>query len=302
MAKAKTKRRAEEETFDFEILEATDFNPGEASCGVVAGPPGAGKSTLLGQMCVEGPTLLLATLQREASSWMYQRHNPDVILLEDSQWKPLPPDDVKDKRGEPYKVILLDSGTEAGENAWHQALMPFAVMDTAYMEAGDDGFRPYTALDGLMDRLIKALQALKSAPLPKHVGISWHVQPSKEDSPVKVQGGGYKTKESADHKGEGVEYEGSILPMIRGRFRRRLFGLVDYFIWADIDHVKNKTRSVGGKTIKPKSKTSPEYVLQVLSDEERHCKLPGELPPEMYIPNSWPDFKELLLTESEEEE
>jgi hypothetical protein len=311
------KRLQPDEEFQFEVLPAQDMNPDAGVLIVVAGPPGTGKSWFLGQMCQEGPTLLIATLAREASSWQYQQHNPDVILLEDTEWEPLPPgrsgtprgsyvanaflrsldiiealatDELVNEQGEPYKVVLIDSGTEWAEAGWHEALMPFGVMDPAYMRNDDNRFGPYTALDGLLTRGVKAVQRLKTAPTPKHIGLSWHVQAAKEDTTERVgdkQAGYTLKKQSADHRAEGIEYEGSVLPMVRGQFRRRLFGLVDAFVWTDIHHDKKRTKS-------GKMESRPAYVIQAVSDEERICKVPGPLPADAFIPNDWPTFKKLL--------
>ncbi len=299
---------------EFEVIPAAEYSPSHGSLSVVAGPPGTGKSSFLGGMCKEGPTLLLATLAREVSSGMYQQYNPDVILFEDKNWKPEPPsetgemqgtyvadaflrfldvvdmlatDQIVSESGEPYKVVLVDSGTELAEAAWREALKPFGVMDPAYIGDGGNRFGPYTALDGLMKRAITALQDLRTTENPKHVGISWHVQPTKEDTQERVgdKMTGYTvTKESKDTRAQGVEYEGSVLPMVRGQFRRKLFGLVDAFVWTDIQYER-----VSGSRDK-----RPNYVLQVVSDEERHCKVPVPVPDTKYISNGWDEFKGLL--------
>lgn len=321
--KKRAKRKPPKEEFVFEVISARDLNPKEAAVIVVAGPPGSGKSDLLGKMCVEGPTLLICTLAREGGSRMYQKHNPDVVVLEDDQWKPEPPDEhgrpqgtyeahafmhyldliemlvddeITAEGGEPYRVVLTDSGTELAEAGWHESLKPFGVMDPAYMAYDDNRFGPYTALTGLMERALTGVQALRTCSNPKHVGFSWHVQPTKEDTTQKVGGpGGYSvTKESADTRGEGVEYEGNILPMIRGAFRRKLFGKVDVFVWTDVLYDKKKDPATGKRTERP------NYVLQVVSDEDRHCKIPGPVPKTKHIPNSWPKLKALFAEEGEE--
>lgn len=317
-AKKSSAPKSEPEGFQFEILTAHDFNPRDCALVCVAGPPGDGKSSLLGQMCAEGPTLLLSTLAREASSMFYQQFNPDVILLEDTSWKPMPPDkndrprgqyiataynqfmeimellaqdEILNADGKPYKVVLIDSWTELAEAAWHEALAPFGVMDPAYMTDSNNRFGPYTALGGLMDRAIKATQSLKTAPLPKIVGISMHIQPTKDDTTERIgdKVSGYTVKkQSADRKSEGAEYEGSYLPQIRGGFRRKLFGLVDAVVWVHVEHEPVPSKPGGKKT------TRPRYLLQVQTDEDRHCKIPGPVPPTKYIDNSWKHLKALL--------
>jgi len=324
--RASTKKQPKEE-FVFEVLSANDLDPRETLMHMVCGPPKTGKSWLLGQMCEEGPTLLIAFLQREVSSVQYQIHNPDVILLEDTEWKPEPPgkngevkgtynataysrfiellellqeDKIVSASGEPYRVVLIDSGTELAEAGWHEALQPMGVMDPAYLGPGENSFGPYTALDSLMDKALKGIQLLKTAPTPKYVGITWHVQPTKDDTVIRVgdrQSGYTKEKKSADHKGEGVEYEGSILPMVRGRFRRKVFGLVDAVTWTAVKHHTDKGSKkdeLSGERV-----STPVYLLQVRSDEERHCGLPGLLPEYPFIRNNWRELKALLQRKGE---
>jgi hypothetical protein len=300
--------------FTFDILSAQDFSPHETFLYVVAGPPKTGKSWLLGEMSQEGPTLLIATLRREVTSAMYAKYNPNVILLEDREWQPLAPDpktgaarglynataflrfmelmqaladdEITNADGEPYRVVLIDSGTELAEFAWHEALKPHAVMSPAYMDGERSRFLPYETLATLLDQSLNAIGLLKTAPTPKHVGISWHVQPAKEDTTEKVSGapGAMQRKASADHKAEGVEYEGNILPMIRGGFRRKLFGKVDGVVWTDIQH--------RGSDRKPLPR--PAFVLQVQPDEDRLAGLPGQMSDTKYITNSWQTLKQLL--------
>ena len=309
-------RKQEPEGFEFEILPAREYAPHETFLYVVAGPPKTGKSTLLGEMCAEGPTLLIATLRREVTSMRYAQLNPDVVLLEDSGWKPLAPnpdtgavrgqydataylrfmelidalatDEIVNEQGKPYKVVIVDPGTELAEFAWHEALKPHSVMSPAYMEGERSRFLPYETLATLLDQALNAIGLLKTAPLPKHVGIAWHVQPAKEDSSERVGGqqGATLKKVSADHKAEGSEYMGDVLPMIRGGFRRKLFGKVDGVVWTDVQYRDASKRPLA----------RPRFVLQVQPDEERHAGLPGEMSPTKYIDNSWKNLKKLLVS------
>jgi hypothetical protein len=273
---------------------------------VVAGPGGTGKSTLLGSMAdVVGADrcLLLATLLREKNSWLYKEKGIKHLLFSDPNWLPSsdPPkyeaegmkkllmtiDWLHDK-DEQFDAIMFDSGTEAGELGWHASLMPYSVASPAQITDNRSRWLPYEQLDSYLDQLVKGLVALTTtAKRPKHVGISWHVQPQKDDAEVK-DGAAKKIVESADHKAEGIEYEGTVLPSIRGKFRRKVITLVDAFLFSDINfRVPEQT----GFSTQNNGNLIVEYRVQVRPDQDRHTKLPGPLPDVKYIPN---DFKELL--------
>jgi hypothetical protein len=79
--------------------------------------------------------------------------------------------------------------------------------------------------------------------------VPWHVQPPKEDD-----------------DGQGVEYVGKELPMIRGGFRRRLNQKIDAVVY-----MYRESKIVG-------KRREIRYVLQVAPDMERHTKIPGEVP------------------------
>jgi hypothetical protein len=273
---------------------------------VVAGPGGTGKSTLLGSMAKKHKTLLLATLPREAASWLYRELNVDTIPLWEDGWYTTEEDgtlpaDIKVRAfGEYLKVtealrdddvydaVVLDNGTELAELAWHQAMLTHGVVSPAYIQDKRSRWLPYETLSTNLDQAIKNLVSLTGstrAKRPKFIGISWHVQPPKDDQ-VEIVGEGANSskvqKASADNKAEGVEYEGKVLPMIRGGFRRKLSSQVDAFIYTDIHY---DVTTEGTRRIK-----TPRYVLQVQPDEERHAKIPGPMSLTKYIPN---DFEAL---------
>lgn len=276
------------------ILKAQDMAPRSSCVTAVAGPPGLGKSWFCGSVADVLPpeeVLLIATLSREVKSVKYQQHNLDTVICEDDEWEPHNKlykstgynkliEIIKELReDDKYSAVILDSGTEAGELAWHNALEPWKVSDTAELGQGNR-FAPYTQLDANMDEIVRGLAKLAGHPSagkmsvkkPKHVLITWHVQPPKE---------GIGDTETADQRGGGVEYEGEVLPMIRGRFRRRLMGMLDAFIYAD------RVAELNTKTMK----TSNNYVLQINSTPEKHCKFPGMVPEKLrHIPNSFQSF------------
>jgi hypothetical protein len=264
---------------------------------VVAGPPGTGKSTLCGQAIPEGKTLLIALLAKELSSWLYTVHKPDYVLIEDTDWKPSREQYVATgfdqfvkvieelHQDTTYQTVIVDPGTELGELGWHKALSV-----TGYTGNGKaEGWAPYDQLDDYLSQAIRSLVSLSLK--GKNVLITWHTQPAKPDQEVSVGEGPnrHKTvKASADHQAEGTEYEGKVLPMIRGRFRRRLNALVPTFIYTDITY-KAERQGMQIQTI-------PQYVLQVRTDPERHAKIPGPLPPVPVIPNDWKQLKTLLTS------
>lgn len=290
-------------------INRTSFNPSELivplsaesakESFVVEGPYGTGKSTFLGSVAkVVGAerTLLVATHARELNSWLYKELSIPYLLIEDTDWKPslgsyvatgfgklLQTIEWLREEDDQYDAVLVDSGTEMSEQAWHLALAPHGVTSPSEMD-GQSRWGPYETLDTLMDQGIKGLVSLtRVAKRPKHIGISWHVQPPKDDTVdvvTKVK------KESADHAGKGIEYEGDVLPMVRGRFRRRVgqhFGAV---IFTDI-----QIKYIEGKGMEPL------YRLQVRPNQERHTKLPGPLPSVSYIPNDFRAFLSLLSGE-----
>jgi len=216
---------------------------------LVLGPDKVGKSWFLGSMAKEEPTLLIATLPREVNSFRYQQYSDtvDVLVLDDPNWRPSQglfeatayqtflevieelTEDTK------YRNVIIDSGTELAEAAWHMALSPWKVSSPAEMEEQQSRWLPYDQLDSLLDQGIKgAISLTKAAARTKNIGISWHTQPPKDDTYEFNASTGKRDrkKESADHAGEGVEYEGKVLPMVRGRFRRRLGQLVDLKVYS----------------------------------------------------------------------
>lgn len=276
------------------ISKASEAGPKIADSGVVAGPPGSGKSTLLGSMAeveAASPILVVATLPREIKSWKYQQHNVDYILINDDDWMPTLGHfnaigfkkflelmvELRDDTH--YRSIVIDSGTELGEMGWHYAMAVHNVASPAEMEDKRSRWLPYEQLDIHLDQAVKSAVALTMpgiAKLPKNVWFSWHSQAAKEDSMD-------PNKQTADKLAKTKEYEGKTLPMIRGRFRKRLMSLVSTFIWTH----KTFTGDALNKQV--------NYQLQVVSDFERSCKVPGPVPDFRFLEsNLWKDFLPFL--------
>jgi len=130
-----------------------------------------------------------------------------------------------------------------------------------------------------MEELMYGLSTLTGktgfADRPKLVAIPWHIQPPKETS---------GDDDSADEKGKGSEYEGEFLPMIRGAFRRRIGGIVDMTVYSNLVRVQGKGSL---------SQAELHYCIQVISDRERHVKLPGRQPkPDTLLKGKFIDIHE----------
>ena len=277
---------------------------------VVAGPYGTGKSTLLGSMAKEHKTLLLATLSREVESWLYKEYNVDTIPLWEEGFYSLSDDGTLPpgfritkfheflqvtealRDDDVYDAVILDNGTELAELAWHQAMAVHGVIAPAYMQDKKSRFQPYETMGTNLDQAIKNLVTLVDSSRtkrPKFIGISWHVQPPRDDQTETVGEGANSVrvqKQSADHKAEGVEYEGKVLPMIRGAFRRKLGSQVSTFVFADIIY---EVKTQGARSVRV-----PRYVLQVQPDEERHAKIPGPMAASKYIANDFGSLYDLV--------
>lgn len=268
------------------------MSPTSASFTIIAGPPGTGKSTAAGTVAeYAGPenTLLIATLAREVNSVVYQEHNLDTIVCSDDQWEPSAGKSGLIATGydklikvlrelrqdEQYSAIILDNGTEAAEMAWHASMAPLGVADPNDLGRGGNRFAPYTTLREKMEQLMRSLSILTGktglVARPKHIIVPWHVQPPKDTS---------DDSESADEKGQGAEYEGNYLPMVRGSARRRIGGLVDNFIYSGIETVRTSKSGLVGE---------PHYVLQLVRDADRHVKIAGRVDPEPLLKNKFLD-------------
>lgn len=162
---------------------------------VVAGPGGTGKSTLLGSMAKKHKTLLLATLPREAASWLYRELNIDTIPLWEDGWYTTKEDGTLPegiivkafgdflrvtealRDDDTYDAVVLDNGTEMAELAWHQAMLTHGVIAPAYITDKRSRWLPYETLSTNLDQAIKNLVSLtgsQRARRPKFVGIAWH--------------------------------------------------------------------------------------------------------------------------------
>jgi hypothetical protein len=261
----------------------------------VAGPPGTGKSTLLGSAGRLGNAKLLATKPREANSWLYRETGiaQTAELFHDPLWRPAA--DSWEANGfvnlikrlwelhddKDLDFILVDPFTDIVALAAHEILKVEKVA-TPRESRDSQGF--YGSLKHRLKEVTQAITALQFAPKPKHVLVAVHTMPAKDDTVLpRSQGGG--VKESQDNRAAGIEYEGTVLPMIEGGYRREFTGEFDIVVYSDIIHERT---FVAGKGAVENQK----YVIQVLPDKERHAKtVLGPIVAEKYIDN---DFATLL--------
>lgn len=266
-------------TIKEQVIKAKTLSPTTGSLSLILGPPGTGKSWVCGTLAEyldPKEILVIATLPREVNSVQYQEHDLDTVLVVDDDWQPSDKklnatgyknlmDIVRELRTDTkYSGIILDNGTEAAELAWHAALAPLGVGDPNDLPKGGNRFAPYTSLREKLEELMYALATLTGktgfAKRPKLVAVPWHIQPPKETN---------DDDDSADQKGKGSEYEGEFLPMIRGAFRRRVGAIVDTVVYTNLVRVPGRNQL---------SAYEMSYCLQVISDRERHVKLPGRQP------------------------
>lgn len=261
------------------------------------GPPGTGKSTFLGSCGRLGPAKLLATKPREANSWLYRETGiaADAEVFQDVGWRPslgrydataytallrriwaLFDDDT-------FDFVLVDPYTDVVDFALHELL---ATRKAASPGETSDGQSIYGSLKHKLTEITQALTALQFAKKPKHVIVSVHTMPAKEDTVLSAkQGGG--TKESADNRAQGIVYEGNVLPMIEGSYRMKFGGEFDAVFFSDIEHT---TEIIDRKSVK-----TSRYVIQVAPDAERHSKQTfGPIFAERTLPNDFAAILQIL--------
>ena len=242
---------------------------------LIEGCPGTGKSKAASTILnVEGVdrALILGTKQRELASFGYDDPRFVKERFIDAKWRPsigmfeadafvkllhrlfdLYEDDL-------YDAVIIDAGTDAYNFAGNE-LRKVEKAPTPRDMRDSRGY--YGALKAKSKELTEAVTALAYASRPKHVIMTMHTQPAKED-------------EASQKKG--IEFEGSVMAAIEGGHRDVIAGDFDVVLFTDI---KNEKKLVNGKM-----QESTSYVLQIRPDHERHAKVAlGPLLDVKEIPN-----------------
>lgn len=241
----------------------------------VIGPPKTGKSDFAGSCARLGPTLVLATKPREANSRLYRDLGVKREIYHDPNWMPTLGSyeatayvrllkRLKELQiDKEYRFVIIDTFTDVGELASAELLKVEMASTPGEME-NSQGF--YGSLRYRLRDITKAVTALQFAPVPKHVIVTVHAQAPKDDVQLsKSQGGG--VKKSADSKARGVEYEGSVLPMIEGGYRTKFAGDFDQVLFSDIE-ITNELVKDGARS---RMEKVTKFVLQAAPDHERHA-------------------------------
>ena len=183
-----------------------------------------------------------------------------------------------------YSAIIIDPGTDVVNLIEHTILEPYGKGSFGELP---DTMGAYRSLGDMSQEFLQtaALLSSKLVKRPKWVIVPWHVQPAKEGQYVKVAPGQREKQESGDEKGAGIEYEGAVLPMLEGRYRRKLAGDVDMVVYCDID-IKRNLRL---------QKDEVEYFLQIAPNKDRHAKIRSTVISEnVKIPNSMKALIEVM--------
>ena len=265
---------------------------------LLLGPAGTGKSWFAASVAELGPTLLLVTNPQAAASQGYDHFGvTDRENYVDLGWVP----SLKEFEAEAhmkllrrlhgllsddkYEAIVLDDQKGLGNNVNHEILKHEGM--ASYGDFSDARSKYSQRLDS-MKEIYQLLLGLVAAKRPKHVIMVGHTEPIKEGDP--------KTgKPSADQRGQGVEYEGDVLPLEVGQWRRHCqadFGAM-LFSKIEIEKLTKTVKVPGGPSLQsPTGEERPRWLIQVQPDEERHAKINiGYTPDVKYVDNN---FKALL--------
>ena len=263
---------------------------------LLVGPPGTGKSWFYGtapEAGIESP-LLLAPKPREANSFKYRENDVKAEVFRDHGWAP-----AINKYGAGAFTRLYERVLSLYEDEEHDAVILDPYTDVVYLAAHEllapeqaetprdlrDSIGFYGALKYKLKGFTQSLVGLASPDLarPKHVFVTVHAQPTKEED--------IKGKSTAEAQAKGTEFLGEALPMIEGGYRREIAGEFDI---VGFSSVKHGTERVGNKM-----ERTVNYVIQLNADPERHAK--AALVPRLAgaeIPNSMSELFRVIAEAS----
>lgn len=236
---------------------------------LLIGSPGTGKSWFYGtakEAGIKNP-ILLAPKPREANSFKYREHDVASEVFRDHGWAPAINkyaaggftrlyerilslyDDAE------HDAVILDPLGDAVSLAAHELLAPEQAATPRDLR---DSIGFYGALKYKLKDFTQCVVGLSSPdlPRPKHVFVTVHAQPTKEED--------VKGKQTAEGAAKGMEFFGDVLPMIEGGYRREIAGEFDI---VGFSSVKHGTERVGNKM-----ERTVRYVIQLNADPERHAK------------------------------
>jgi hypothetical protein len=238
-----------------------------------------GKSTFAGSVCELVPpaeTLLIVAKPGEEKSFSYVKHGLKPELFYDMGWIPglkrfkagaynkLLQRMVDLADDTTYGAVIIDPGTDVVNLIEHCILEPYGK--GSFGDLGDT-MGAYRSLGDMSQEFLQTASLLSSSLVkrPKWVIVPWHVQPAKEGQYVKVGPGAKEKQESSDEKAQGIEYEGVVLPMLEGRYRRKLAADVDVVVYCDLEVKKNMRTQVD----------EVSYFIQAAPNKDRHAKVRG---------------------------
>lgn len=268
--------------------------------GLFVGPPGTGKSLLCGSVCEmvdPSEVALICPKPNEINSANYRKYGLDKTakVFRDHRWRP----EAKMFEADGYarlmtylyslyedttkSVVILDPLTDAVTLAAHQILK---AEQAATPNDLRDKLGYYSSMKSKMKDLVTTLTGLASPdlPRPKHVFVTVHAQPAKEDD--------IKGKATAEKEAKGISYFGDVMASLEGSYRQEIAAEFDIVGFSTIKHdvVRDGTKMT----------RQTRFVVQLAPDNERHAKVrlaPGLL--EKELPNNMKGILEAVLAAEE---
>lgn len=269
---------------------------------LILGPWATGKSWFAASVRdVVGRTLLLATNPKEVVSRAYSGFpDEDKVPFHDPKWSST----LKTYEGdsyirflrklwqlqedELYSAVIVDDADGLETIIEHEILKPLGVGSSGELA---DTWNFYKVKKSKFEEAYSAICTLATEAVkkPKYVIVVGHTQPAKDEvETVKLGQGQYATKASSDKRAAGIEYEGRVLMAMEGQLKRTIPKEFLNIVFSD---VRYRTE------LKPKPHKVPEYVIQLVPDEDRHARVDGTTA-EGYVANNFAAFLEAMVTSS----